>query len=104
MIPYNDERLRPKRTKTKVIAALVVCAMLLAACTYVFLPGRVEIKSTQLRIARANITAPGPTTLEAGVDGSSIVWQVDVVVQNHNRFLPIKVDSVKILIELDVRI
>ena len=110
LIPYNDERLRPRYTKCKILLALIVCAVIIGVSVYIFLPGKVIVKTTNITIVNASIASPrnymtmfdlyGGRTDEN--DRSNMTWKVDVTVENRNRYLSITVNELKVDLKWNV--
>lgn len=92
LIPYTDERLQPRYTKCKIMFALLVCAVIIGIATYIFLPGKVMVKATNMTIVNASIVDGG-----AGIGNfSKVTWRIGIEVENKNRFLPITVSQLNI--------
>jgi len=108
LIPYSDERLKPRFTKCKILFALLVCAVLLSVSTYIFLPGKVIVTTTNLTILNASVADYNENLysfdiLKSTKDSrSNITWKVDVTVENRNRFLSITVNKLQVDLKWDV--
>ena len=111
MIPYSDERLKPRRTKSKIAFSLFLCSIIIGVMTYIFLPGKVIVTTTNMTIVSASIVDNRAPTNEHGiysidkpVNRSKITWMVGVNVINKNRFLPITVNELKLNLTWNVSI
>ena len=102
LIPYNDERLKPRRTKMKILCALLICGFVLGLLTYMFLPGDVVVVPIDARIVNASIAQTNWVLENKHWGTSQIYWKVNITVQNHNRVLTITVDMLNVLLKIDV--
>ncbi|KAL5265152.1 hypothetical protein ACHWQZ_G006036 [Mnemiopsis leidyi] len=104
LIPYSDERLKPRHTKCKISLALLLCSIIIGTMTYIFLPGKVIVTTTNMTIVSASIVDNTALTSDLGiymtaakpVNKSKITWLVGVNVINENRILPITVNELKL--------
>ena len=82
--------------------------MLLSVSTYIFLPGKVIVTTTNLTILNASVADYNENLysfdiLKSTKDSrSNITWKVDVTVENRNRFLSITVNKLQVDLKWDV--
>lgn len=101
LIPYNDERLKPRWTKVKILLALLICGIIIGALTYIFFPGHVAVTSTNAEIVNATIVEIDWINPANNSGKSQIFWKVDITVENQNRVLTINIDKLDVYLRID---
>ncbi|KAM4028277.1 transmembrane protein 106B [Anomaloglossus baeobatrachus] len=85
LIPYSDQRLRPRRTKLYVTVSVIVCLLLSGLAVFFLFPRSVDVQYVGVKAVFVNYDESGPSVY------LNITNTLNIT---NNNFYPIEVDNV----------
>merc|ERR1712226_1408205 len=95
LVPYNDERLKPRRTKCFIFTGMILTALIFTSVIFLLIPRSVTFLEEK--------NSPNTTKVTVDQDGASVSIDLEIVYYSENwNYYPISLNSldIKVMYEL----
>ena len=95
LVPYNDSRLKPRRTKCLLFAGMSIAAIIFTTLLFALVPRSVTFEEAK--------HSPNTTNVKVDQEGASVIIDLNLMYKSYNyNYYPVKLNSldIKVMYEL----